>query len=247
MHSGANSGIGYETSVALAKEKSTEFEVLMGCRSVKKGEEALAEMKKSGISADHVKVVQIDVCDKKSIEKCVETVTTEYGKLDALINNAGIVAYDAKDTMESLRRTFETNVFAPMIVTEAFEPLLKKSEKPYIVYVSSSLGSVTMRLDPNDPYRALGAESYRMSKAAVDMLAACHRYNFADWCKVIAFNPGWCISNLTGAAGVEQRKKGGARPASDPAQVLRDVLLGKKDDDVAKNGMLDVDGGVIPW
>lgn len=135
-----------------------------------------------------------------------------------------------------------------MILTETLEPLLKKAAKPYVVYVSSSQGSVTRRLDPEEPHRMARGETYRMSKAALNMLAACHRYNYAEWgCRVAAFNPGFCVSNLTGEKGREMRIEWGARDAKEPALALVDVVAGKRDADIEKNGMVDVDGGILPW
>lgn len=128
------------------------------------------------------------------------------------------------------------------------EPLLKKSAKPYIVYMSSGMGSITNRLDPEFKFKAIRGDPYRMSKAALNMLAACNRYNFAEWgCKVLAFDPGWCVSNLTGEKGREMRVKGGARDPKEPAAALADIVLGKRDGDIEKNGLVDVDGGVGPW
>ncbi|KAI0871213.1 putative short chain dehydrogenase/reductase [Hypoxylon argillaceum] len=246
---GANSGIGFEAVKALAAT-SSDFCILLGCRSVEKGQHALSEIRES--LGDSVKasisVIQIDICDQKSIEAAKERIQTEFGKLDVLINNAGIIVYQKVDTITSLRQSFETNVFGPLVVTETLESLLRKSAKPYVVYVSSEQGSVSLRLDPDYKFREIRGDHYRMSKAALNMLAGCHRYNFAEWgCKVLAFNPGWCISNLTGEKGREMRIKLGARDPKDPAMALVDVVLGKRDADIEKNGMVDLDGGVLPW
>lgn len=193
-------------------------------------------------------MIQIDVTDQKSIDAARKQIETQLGKLDVLINNAGILIYQPIDQLTALRETFETNLFGQVMVTEALEPLLKKSANPYIIYVSSEQGSVTSRLDPEYEYRNIRGDSYRMSKAALNMLAACHRFNFAEWgCKVLAFNPGWCVSNLTGEKGREMRLKGGARDPKEPAAALADIVLGKRDADIEKNGMVDLDGGVLPW
>lgn len=195
-----------------------------------------------------VSVLQIDVCDQSSIVAAKEQIERQFGKLDVLINNAGIIVYQQVDTMTSLRQSFETNVFGPLVVTETLEGLLRKSAKPYVIYVSSEQGSVTQRLNPEYEFRQIRGDHYRMSKAALNMLAGCHRYNFADWgCKVLAFNPGWCVSNLTGEKGREMRIKGGARDPKDPAIALVGIVLGKRDADIEMNGMVDLDGGVLPW
>ncbi|KAI4866037.1 putative short chain dehydrogenase/reductase [Hypoxylon rubiginosum] len=246
---GANSGIGYETVVALSNALPS-FHVLLGSRSLEKGQLALNDMQRTHSSSlkGAISVLQIDVTDQKSIQTAKDEIETQFGKLDVLINNAGLMVYQQMDTLTALRQTFETNVFGQVVVTETLEPLLKKSTDPYIVYVSSEQGSVTNRLDPNYQYRHLRGDSYRISKAAVNMLAACHRYNYAEWgCKVLAFNPGWCVSNLTGEKGRKMRLKMGARDPKEPAEALVDIIQGGRDDDIAKNGMVDVDGGVLPW
>ncbi|KAI0858247.1 putative short chain dehydrogenase/reductase [Xylaria cubensis] len=246
---GANSGIGLETVKALAAT-SSNFHVLLGSRSAEKGNHAVSEIRtalgdsmKGAISA-----LQIDVCDQDSIVAAKEQIERQFGKLDILINNAGIIVHEQVDVMTSLRRTFETNVFGQLAITETLEGLLQKSAKPYVIYVSSEQGSVTSRLDAEYKFRQIRGDHYRMSKAALNMLAACHRHNFAEWgCKVLAFNPGWCVSNLTGEKGREMRVKGGARDPKDPANALVDIVLGKRDADIEKNGMVDLDGGLLPW
>jgi NAD(P)-dependent dehydrogenase (short-subunit alcohol dehydrogenase family) len=248
LYPGGNSGIGYETVVALAGT-SADFHVILGARSAEKGQKALSTIQSSGSSLKGtISVVQIDVTSKESIQSAKEQVESQFGKLDVLINNAGIIAYQETDIFQAVRQSLEVNVIGQMMVTEIFEPLLKKSSKPYVIYVSSEQGSITNRLDPEFKFRELRGESYRISKAALNMLAACHRYNYAEWkCKVLAFNPGWCITNLTGEKGREMRTKMGARDPKEPAFGLVDVVLGKRDADIAKNGLVDIDGGVGPW
>ncbi|KAI0968621.1 putative short chain dehydrogenase/reductase [Xylaria arbuscula] len=246
---GANGGIGFETVKALAAT-SSDFHILLGSRSAEKGQNAVNDIQTTlgdSIKAS-ISVIRIDVCDHDSIKTAKEQIETQFGKLDILINNAGIIVYEKVDLITSLRQTFETNVFGQVIVTETFEELLRKSAKPYVIYVSSEQGSVTKRLEAEYKFVAIRGDHYRMSKSALNMLAACHRYNYADWgCKVLAFNPGWCVSNLTGEEGRERRIKMGARDPKDPAVALVDIVLGKRDADIEKNGMVDLDGGLLPW
>ena len=106
-----------------------------------------------------------------------------------LINNAGIISRSAS-LIEQMRETFETNTFGPAVVTEAFLPLLEKSKDGRLIYVSSDLGSITRRADPGDKYYKIPATTYRMSKAALDMLMVCHHAELRQkGIKVWAFNP----------------------------------------------------------
>ncbi|KAK3331404.1 putative short chain dehydrogenase/reductase [Apodospora peruviana] len=247
---GASSGIGLET-VALLAQTSPDFEILLGSRSLEKGTKALETLQTT--HGDSLKgtisVIQIDVTDTKSILSAREQIESEYGKLDVLINNAGIiVTKPLVDTLTNLRETFETNTFGPMMVTETFEPLLKKSANPRLIHVSSDQGSITGRLDATGKWYHLKGDTYRMSKAALNMLAACHRVNFSEWgCKVCAFNPDFCVTNLTGEEGRQTRLKWGARDPKEAAAALVEVVLGNRDGDLGKSGIVHVDGGVLPW
>ncbi|KAH9907170.1 putative short chain dehydrogenase/reductase [Xylariomycetidae sp. FL2044] len=244
---GANSGIGYETVIALATA-SANFHVIIGSRTTEKGQKAMEVIQVAHSLKGTVSVVPVDVTDRQSVEAAKEQVESRFGKLDVLINNAGIIAYQEPDMERALRLSFETNVFGQLRMTDTFEPLLRRSARPLVVYISSAQGSVTKRLDASYDHVNLRADHYRVSKAALNMLAACHRHNFAEWgCKVIAFNPAWCVSNLTGEKGREMRAKMGARDPKEPASSLAEIVLGKRDADLEKNGMVDLDGGVIPW
>jgi NAD(P)-dependent dehydrogenase (short-subunit alcohol dehydrogenase family) len=237
--------------VALA-QTSADFHIFLGARSEEKGKAALEQIQASNGSSlkGSISVAQIDVTKQETIIAAKEQVEQQFGKLDVLINNAGIIPYQESDVVKATRQSLEVNVLGQMMVTDTFEPLLKKSAKPYVVYVSSEQGSVTKRLDPEFKYRQLRGEAYRISKAALNMLSACHRYNFSEWenkARVIAFNPGFCVSNLTGEKGREMRINMGARDPKEPALGLVDVVLGKRDDDIEQNGMIDTDGGLLPW
>lgn len=161
-----------------------------------------------------------------------------------LINNAGIVSM-AKALIDQLRQTFETNAFAPAVVTEAFLPLLEKGNDVRLIYVSSGLGSINMRADESLPYYKLEATIYRMSKAALNMLAVCHQAGLKDkGIKVFAFDPGFVVTNLTGEADRENRVKRGAGDPAESGRALLNIVEGGRDKDVGK--FLHKDG-LFPW
>ncbi|KAI4603867.1 hypothetical protein KJ359_003689 [Pestalotiopsis sp. 9143b] len=247
---GANGGIGLETVVHLA-QSSDEYHILLGSRSAEKGNKALQEIKSAHGEPlkSIVTVLQLDVTSRESILAAKDGIESDFGKLDVLINNAGILPIGpGQETLERLRMTFETNLFGPWLLTEALEPLLKNSSAPMIINVSSDQGSITRKLEPGNPGAALPGEHYRASKSAFNMMSACQRYSFKEWgCRVCAFNPGFCVTNLTGENGRQLRIDRGARPASDPAQAMVAVVEGKRDKDFETNGMFDLDGGFLPW
>lgn len=191
-------------------------------------------------------MVQLDVIDQASIKAAATSIEKDFGRLDVLINNAGIIN-SSPSLLEQLRATFETNTFGPAVVTETFLPLLEKSKDGRLIYVSSDLGSITRRADPNDKYYKLPAVAYRMSKSALNMLMVCHHAQFQEkGIKVWAFNPGYVVTNLSGKgeAGIQERIKNGAGDASVSAKALADIVSGKRDEDVGKH----VEGsGVIAW
>ncbi|KAK0660472.1 putative dehydrogenase [Cercophora samala] len=247
---GANSGIGLETIVAISKS-SPDYHLLLGARSLEKGSAALAN-----IQSDHgasllspISVVVLDVTSLPTIEDTANYIASHFGHLDVLIQNAGVIVHRPCSTLDNLRETFETNVFGPKVLTEAMVPLLKKSSNARVIYVSSEQGSITLRLDPEYPYKHVPGTEYRMSKAALNMLAACDRYEFREWGgRATAFNPGFCVTNLTGGEGKKRRVEMGARSAEDPARALLEVLEGKRDKEAWEDsGILDLDGGVKPW
>ncbi|KAK3392797.1 hypothetical protein B0H63DRAFT_456625 [Podospora didyma] len=139
--------------------------------------------------------LQLDVTSAESIAAAKSHLDSAFGGLlDVLVQNAGVMPYQPlrdNSVLTSFRETFETNVFGAAMLTDALVPLVQKSAKARIIYVSSGLGSITLRLDPSNEWRAIQGTIYRSSKAALDMLAACHQVEFAGWgCKVCAFNPG---------------------------------------------------------
>lgn len=191
-------------------------------------------------------MIQLDVTDQKSIEAAAKFVEKEYGRIDVLVNNAGIIARTTP-LIKELREMFETNTFGPAIVTEAFKPLLEKSKNGRLIYVTSDLGSITERSDPSMPYYKLPNTTYRMSKAALNMLMMCHHVELGPkGIKVWAFNPGYVVTNLsgTGEKGIQERIKNGAGDPKLSAEGIVACIDGKRDKDVGKFVNKD---GYHPW
>ncbi|KAH8198972.1 hypothetical protein TruAng_006849 [Truncatella angustata] len=201
-----HNGIGFKTALALAHH-SADFHILLGARTEDKGRAAVNELlsaQQSPVKAS-VSPIQIEITNQKSVNAARDHVEAQYGKLHVPVNNAGIVVYQDVDKYTAFRQSFETNVLGSMRMTETLEPLFRKSTKAYVIYVSSEQGSISLRLDPTHQFRKIQGESYRTSNAALNMVAARHRYNYADSSiQVFALNPGWCLSNLTGEQGRER-------------------------------------------
>ncbi|KAJ6545002.1 hypothetical protein DFH09DRAFT_1172443 [Mycena vulgaris] len=214
---GANKGIGFETAKQLASQYKG-YHILMGSRDVERGAKAAETLQQAGLS---VEALAIDVADDRSIEAAAETVKSKFGRLDVLINNAGI-ALDSFTGEPSSRavfeQTFAVNVFGAASTTEAFIPLLEKSAAARLVFVSSDLGSLALRADPEGRYSVIDAQSYRCSKAAMNMLALgyAHRFRAKGW-KVNIHNPGYTATDMnhhTGPGTIEDGAKGAVRLAT---------------------------------
>jgi NAD(P)-dependent dehydrogenase (short-subunit alcohol dehydrogenase family) len=239
MNAGANQGIGFETAKNLLLT-SSNYHVLLGSRDLSKGSEAVSALEAASIKGT-VKPIQIDVTDDSSVDAAASLVESTYGRLDILVNNAGIVSKNPV-VREAARETLAVNVIGSVSVTEAFLPLLKKSSAPRLVFVSSSLGSITQAADPKSPYfRPLGNE-YRASKAALSMYIVQYQNKLSpDGFKVFGADPGLVVTNLMNSE--NQRARGGVEGHFGGERIAT-VLKGERDADVGR-----VCGvyGVSPW
>ncbi|NJE06766.1 SDR family NAD(P)-dependent oxidoreductase, partial [Thermococcus sp. M36] len=147
-------GIGLETVKQLAENG---VKVIAASRNKERGEAAVASLVKDGLD---VEFLQLDVVNEADIHNAYQYISNNYGKLDILINNAGIQVESDSDwaintsvnvNEKALRETFETNFFAIIKLTDELLPLLKKSDAGRIVNLSSILGSLTLHADENSP------------------------------------------------------------------------------------------------
>ena len=207
---GANKGIGLETVRQLAKQKIT---VLLGSRDAAKGQAATKQLRDEGLD---VRALTIDVSNATSIKQAAEHVEREFGRLDVLINNAGIMIDDpakkvSEQTLDTWHATFETNVFGLIATTQAFLPLLRKSDAGRIVNLSSILGSNTLHRDPASPIYDFKLPAYNVSKSAVNAWTVQLAYELRDTpIKVNAAHPGWVKTEM-GGEGAQMEIPDGAK------------------------------------
>lgn len=241
---GANRGIGFETARLLAERGMT---VLVGARDEERGRTATEKLKAEGAQAH---VVQLDVTDVESVARAAARIEAEFGSLDVLINNAGILGgfdVDGKPSnteVATLVRTLETNVFGVVRVTNALLPLLRRAPAARIVNVSSEVGSITGALDTNGPMWPMVGINYPMSKAALNMVTAQYAKELWDTpIKVNAANPGYCATEFNGNTGFRSAAQGAepsvylaTLPADGPSGELWGYLWGG-----------DTEYGRLPW
>ncbi len=206
---GANKGLGLETARQLGAMGMT---VLLGARDLAKGEFAAAELKEVGLDARPVK---LDVDDPEDYEVIAHQIATEFGRLDVLVNNAGIFLDERRANvtsqipMEDLRKTFETNLFAVVGLTQALLPLLRKSEAGRIVNLSSILGSNTLHATPGSRLWDSKRFAYDASKAALNSYTIHLAHELKDTnIKVNSAHPGWVKTDMGGEGATVELEEG---------------------------------------
>jgi NAD(P)-dependent dehydrogenase (short-subunit alcohol dehydrogenase family) len=195
---GANKGIGFETARQLATAGTT---VILGSRDLGRGETAAAALRAEGLDAT---AIALDVTDDDSIAAAAATISDRFDHLDVLVNNAGIYAAGpaSSTTRDTLRELFETNVFGVVAVTNAFLPLLRKSEAARIVNVSSEVASLAVITDPASYMSGMQDLAYQASKGAVNWVTIMFAKELADTpIKVNAAIPGYVSTDLNGNTG----------------------------------------------
>jgi NAD(P)-dependent dehydrogenase (short-subunit alcohol dehydrogenase family) len=219
---GANRGLGLETARILGKQGIT---VILGSRELDKGQAAAETLRKEG--AKSVEAVRFDVnkpADHKEIYNYIEK---KYGKLDILINNAGVMDEGAKRpgagspfnstsfvSAEKLRNTFDTNFFEPIALTQTLLPLIRKSPAGRIVNLSSILGSLTLHADPKSPIYDKKTFAYDASKTALNAFTVHLAQELRDTpIKVNSAHPGWVKTDMGGAEAPLELAEGGKTSA----------------------------------
>ncbi|MGI9649971.1 SDR family oxidoreductase [Chryseobacterium sp. RLHN22] len=223
---GANKGIGFETAKKLLENG---YFVFIGSRNIDTGESVVQELKNAGF--ENTKAIQLDVTDIVSIKNARKVIGEATDILDVLINNAGInggmpqAALEAP--VEAFQNVMDTNLYGVIRVTQAFMDLLKKSDEPRIVNVSSSGCSLTLHSDPSWIYYSHKAAVYTASKAAMNMYTINLAYELRDTpFKVNAVCPGFVATDFNNHRGTGTVEEGGKRIAT-YAMIGQDGPTGK--------------------
>ena len=239
---GANKGIGLQIAKDLAAEG---FIVLVGSRNLKNGETAAKSIE------GEARAIQLDVTDQASIAAAADRIRNDFGRLDVLVNNAGISHAPTPDrsledivqagrmsvaSLEEIHTVFDTNVFGVIAVTQAMLPLLKDAPAARIVNVASSGGSLTLNSDPTNPHRSMFG-TYSASKAAANAVTVAFAADLETaGIKVNAACPGFTGTDLNFFRGTRTVEQAAHEP-------VRLALIGPD----GPTGTFSNEDGPIPW
>jgi NAD(P)-dependent dehydrogenase (short-subunit alcohol dehydrogenase family) len=202
---GANKGIGKAIVKGLAR---AGFTVFLGARDVERGREAVTELQAVG----DVRFIQLDVTDLTSVLAARQSIEAETGRLDVLVNNAGISSAPGsrfsapiEENAENMRVVYETNVFAVITVTNAFVPLLLKSDAGRIVNVTSKRGSI----GEEGAWVGRPNMAYSSSKTALNALTVHYARSLVSTSiKVNGAAPGHVATDFNGFRGTRTAEQG---------------------------------------
>ena len=216
---GANKSIGFETARQLLQQG---FYVYLGSRDVQNGQKAVAQLQAEGLN--NVEAIQIDVTDENSVNNARLEIGKKTDVLDVLINNSGIsgarfddngnfIPQTAQHTeIDVFKAVYDINVYGVIRVTQAFLGLLKKSDHPRIVMVSSSQGSITLHSDPTYKYYNHKGAVYLSSKSALNMYTVNLAYELRDTnFKINAVSPGFTKTDFNHHRGTGTVEDAGKR------------------------------------
>jgi NAD(P)-dependent dehydrogenase (short-subunit alcohol dehydrogenase family) len=235
---GANRGIGLETARQLGHKGVS---VVVGARTLAVAQKTASSLQAEGIDAFPVQLDTTKAADRRDAAKAV---ADKYGKLDILINNAGVGPQEGvfklktiETTEDELQTVFGTNVFATVAVTREFLPLLRKSPAGRIVNLSSILGSLTLHAEPNSPIAAMKLFAYDASKAALNAFTIHLASELQDTnIKVNSAHPGWVKTEM-GTDSATMEVEDGAKTSVELALIGAD----------GPNGRFIHMGSELPW
>ncbi|PKN24019.1 MAG: short-chain dehydrogenase [Deltaproteobacteria bacterium HGW-Deltaproteobacteria-22] len=203
---GANKGLGFEIARQLGRQGLC---VVLGARDLEKGDAAASVLRSEGCDAH---AVQLDVAREQDVQALPAFFTGKFGRLDVLVNNAGVAEW-ALDDLDSFRRTFEPNLFGVVATTYALLQLIKESPAGRIVNQSSQLGSLTSITKHPEMFGGFVVPAYTASKAALNGFTVALALKLGSTrVKVNSAHPGWARTELGGDA-APMTAEAGARTA----------------------------------
>ncbi|MEV6566952.1 SDR family oxidoreductase [Streptomyces kronopolitis] len=231
---GANKGIGYEIAAGLG---ALGWRVGVGARDQERRETAVANLRAAGVDAFGV---PLDVTDDASVADAARLIEDSAGRLDVLVNNAGVTGSAPQEptTVDSatVRVTVETNVIGVLRVTNTMLPLLRRSSSPRIVNMSSVVGSLTRQTTPGADTGPISG-AYAPSKTFLNALTVQYAKELSDTNILInAACPGYCATDLNGHRGFRTPQQGAAIA----------IRLATLPDDGPTGSFFD-DEGELPW
>lgn len=205
---GANKGIGYEIAAQLG---ALGWTVGVGARDPERRDAAVAKLRADGADAF---AVALDVTDQSTVDTAAALLDERFGRLDALVNNAGIIGGDPQlpstVDLSVVQAAVNTNVYGVIRVTNAMLPLLRRSSAPRIVNMSSSVGSFTEQLTPDGPISSMPASAaYVPSKAFLNAVTVQYAKELTGML-VNAGCPGYCATDLNHHSGFRTPAQGAA-------------------------------------
>lgn len=174
---GASSGIGYETSLTLARNGFVTYATM---RSLNKGENIKTAAEEEKLP---LKIVQLDVTDDESVKDALQSILSEASGIDVLVNNAGYGLVGALEdlAMEEIKSQYGTNLFGVIRVTQAVLPIMRKQKSGIIVNISSAAGRFAIP----------GQSAYVSTKFAIEGLSESIAYELEPFgIKVVLIEPG---------------------------------------------------------
>jgi NAD(P)-dependent dehydrogenase (short-subunit alcohol dehydrogenase family) len=231
---GANKGIGYEIAVGLG---ALGWSVGVGARDDQRREAAVEKLRAADVDAFGV---PLDVTDDASVTAAAELLQDRYGRLDVLVNNAGVTGGRPQEPtavdLAVVRRVVETNVIGVMRVINAMLPLLRRSASPRIVNMSSGVGSLTRQSASTGTTGPISG-AYAPSKTFLNALTVQYAKELAGTGILInAGCPGFCATDLNEFRGVRTAQQGAAIA----------IHLATLPDSGPTGGFFE-DDGVVPW
>ncbi|KAI0437080.1 hypothetical protein F4803DRAFT_571331 [Xylaria telfairii] len=235
---GANTGLGKAIAESLAREHG--YHVIIASRNLNHGTVVATALLSEGFSAASV---QLDLESDDSISKMVSFIQLQYGKLDVLVNNAGInIEYikpkEPRTPREVFTKTFQTNLIGPALLTDACLPLLKQAETPRVIFVSSNTASMAKSLDKSWYLYGLDIPAYKTSKAAVNMLSITYSI------KLEAMGG---ICNSISLGGVNSKMSGFNEAAATPDDAAKKVVEMATLLKGSRTGTFEDVEGAFPW